>query len=46
MTNKLRIWIFAMLFATTAGGVVGAVALPQPVYAACNDTLLTFPAWY
>lgn len=46
MTNKLRIWIFAMLFATTAGGVVGVVAVPQPAYAACSDRLLTFPAWY
>jgi len=46
MRKKLQNWIMALLFVTTAGGATLAVAAPQPVLAACNDRLLTFPAWY
>lgn len=46
MLNKLRNWTAALLFATTLGGATMAVALPQTTFAACNDRLLTFPAWF
>jgi hypothetical protein len=36
----------ALLFVTTMGGTVATIATPQTTYAACNDTLLTFPAWF
>lgn len=36
----------ALLFVTTIGGTVATVATPQTTFAACNDTLLTFPAWF
>lgn len=46
MLNKIRNWTAALLFATTLGGATMAVALPQTTFAACNDRLLTFPAWF
>lgn len=30
----------------TLGGATLAVAVPQTTFAACNDRLLTFPAWF
>ena len=36
----------ALLFVMGAGGMFVTVAAPQPAFAACNDHLLTFPAWY
>jgi hypothetical protein len=44
--HKLRSWIAALLFVTSMGGATLAVATPQTAFAACNDTLLTFPAWF
>ena len=44
--KRIRNWIAALLFVTTAGGATLALATPQTTYAACNDRLLTFPAWY
>lgn len=46
MLAKLRSWILALLFVAGSGGMLVSVALPQNAYAACNDRLLTFPAWY
>ena len=46
MKQKIQNWIAALLFVTTAGGATVALALPQTTYAACNDRLLTFPAWF
>lgn len=46
MNKKIRNWIAALLFVTSAGGATLAVATPQSAFAACNDTLLTFPAWF
>lgn len=46
MKRLVRNWITALLFVTAMGGALGAVALPQTTFAACNDHLLTFPAWY
>jgi len=46
MKRLIRNWIMALLFVITFGGSLGAVALPQTTFAACNDHLLTFPAWY
>ena len=43
---KIRNWIFALVFVASFGGATLSVATPQPVYAACNERLLTFPAWY
>lgn len=34
------------MFVTTLGGATLALATPQTTYAACNDRLLTFPAWF
>ena len=44
--KKVRNWVLALLFVTTAGGATLALATPATSYAACNDHLLTFPAWY
>jgi type IV secretion system pilin len=44
--KRIRNWIAALLFVTTAGGATVTVAFPQTTYAACNDQLLTFPAWF
>ena len=44
--QKIRNWIAALLFVTSLGGATLAVATPQTTFAACNDTLLTFPAWF
>lgn len=44
--KKLRNWIFALLFVATAGGTTLTLATPATSFAACNDHLLTFPAWY
>jgi hypothetical protein len=46
MSRKIRNWIAALLFVATAGGATFTMATPQPVYAACSENLLTFPAWY
>lgn len=36
----------ALLFVASTGGATLSVAVPQTAFAACNDTLLTFPAWF
>lgn len=46
MLNKIRNWTAAIVFAMTLGGATLAVAVPQTTFAACNDRLLTFPAWF
>lgn len=46
MNRTIRNWIAALLFVTTLGGATLTFATPQTAYAACGDTLLTFPAWY
>ncbi len=46
MKLKIRNWIAALLFVTTIGGGVATVVTPQVTFAACSDTLLTFPAWF
>jgi len=35
-----------MAFVATAGGATLVIATPQTTFAACNDRLLTFPAWF
>lgn len=44
--RKLQTWLLALAFVASVGGVTTNVALPQVSYAACHDTLLTFPAWF
>ncbi len=44
--KKIRNWIAALLFVASTGGATLTVALPQTSFAACNDQLLTFPAWF
>lgn len=44
--RRIRNWIAALLFVTSMGGATLALAAPQTTYAACNDRLLTFPAWF
>jgi hypothetical protein len=46
MKKLLRNWIAAILFVTTMGGATMVMATPQTSFAACNDQLLTFPAWF
>ena len=46
MVKKIRNWTLALLFVITAGGATLSLATPTTSYAACSDTLLTFPAWY
>jgi hypothetical protein len=44
--RKIRNWIAALLFVTSIGGATLTLATPQTTFAACNDRLLTFPAWF
>lgn len=44
--NKIKTWIFALVFATTAGGGLVATALPTTTYAACDTRFITIPTWY
>lgn len=44
--KKIQNWILALLFVASTGGATLAVAMPQTAAAACNDRLLTFPAWF
>lgn len=44
--QKIRNWIAAIIFVAGTGGATLVVATPQTTHAACNQTLLTFPAWY
>lgn len=44
--KKIRMWLAAFLFVASTGGATLAVATPQTAAAACNDRLLTFPAWF
>lgn len=44
--KKIRSWILALLFVASTGGATLSIATPQTAAAACNDTLLTFPAWF
>lgn len=46
MRQTIRNWTMALLFVATAGGATLTLATPQTTYAACNDRLLTFPAWH
>jgi len=46
MNKKIRSWIAALLFVASTGGVTATIALPQTSFAACNERLLTLPAWY
>lgn len=46
MKKTIRSWVAAIIFTASLGGTTLALATPQPVAAACNDHLLTFPAWY
>lgn len=46
MKKAIRNWLAAIIFTASFGGATLVIAIPQPVAAACNDHLLTFPAWY
>lgn len=46
MRQTIRNWIAAIIFVTTMGGMTLTLAAPQTAQAACNDRLLTFPAWF
>lgn len=49
MKQAIRNWTLAALFAMSVGGAALTVASPQfatATPAACNQRLLTFPAWY
>ena len=44
--KKLRNIILAVLMVSSVGGATLTLATPQSAAAACNERLLTFPAWY
>lgn len=44
--KKVRNYLLALLFVTTTGGSVMTIAIPPTTFAACSESLLTFPAWY
>lgn len=44
--KTIRNWLFALLFVATTGGAAVTIAVPQTTFAACNERLLTLPAWY
>ncbi|MDX2776381.1 hypothetical protein PV379_03380 [Streptomyces caniscabiei] len=44
--KAIRNWILALLFVASTGGATLTLAVPQTANAACNDRLLTFPAWF
>ncbi len=44
--KRIQRWTLAILAVASIGGATLAVATPQTSYAACNERLLTFPAWY
>ncbi len=46
MKKTIRNWLAAILITVSFGGTTLTLATPQPAYAICGDTLLTFPAWY
>ncbi|MDB5186548.1 MAG: hypothetical protein JWM07_20 [Candidatus Saccharibacteria bacterium] len=46
MKSTIKNWFAAILFVTTMGGGMLAVATPQPALAACDGRLLTLPPWY
>ncbi len=46
MKRSLRHYIATLLFVMSVGGTALAVATPHTTFAACNDRLLTFPAWF
>jgi len=46
MMKRIQHWVAAFLFVATFGGAAFTIATPQNTYAACSETLLTFPAWY
>lgn len=46
MIKKIQNWTVALLFVMAAGGSTLTLAAPQTAAAACNDRLLTFPAWF
>lgn len=46
MMKKIQSWVMALLFVATTGGATLTLATPQTASAACNDRLLTFPAWF
>lgn len=46
MKKTFRNWVMAIIFTASFGGATLTLAAPQPAMAACNTTLLTFPAWY
>lgn len=46
MKKRVQQWMAALLFVASTGGATLSVAVPQTAFAACNDTLLTFPAWF
>lgn len=46
MKHKILHWMAAIVFVLGVGGATFTIATPQPSYAACSQSLLTFPAWY
>lgn len=46
MKRRIQNWVGALLFVACTGGATMSVAMPQTAFAACNDRLLTFPAWF
>lgn len=46
MRKQIGRWTVALLLVASVGGATLTLATPQTTHAACNERLLTFPAWY
>jgi hypothetical protein len=44
--SKIKRWFAAITFVAVLGGGLVTVAVPQSASAACQERVLTFPAWY
>jgi hypothetical protein len=44
--QKILNWMMAIVFVMASGGVTLTMATAPTANAACNDRLLTFPAWF
>lgn len=44
--KRIYSWVAAIIITSSMGGALLSVATPQVAGAACNERLLTFPAWY
>ncbi|MNH58410.1 hypothetical protein D3C73_102070 [compost metagenome] len=44
--KHIKNWLFAIVFASSVGGVAFTTLTPQTASAACGGSILTIPPWY